>query len=128
MTSSSAAHGDWSNWSEGAASAPIKRPSEAYEIAGIQAFQDYSLAAAVGALDSSLGPLLALSIIAGRSGLQGVEIFVKIEALAQSLAAHGRTSAARELLEGATRGFLAGGDHQSAADLAELVAVAAYRA
>jgi hypothetical protein len=128
MTSSSAAHDNSSNWSEVAASALIKRPSEAYEIAGIQAFQDYSLAAAVGGLDSSLGPLLALSVIAGRTGLAGAEIFAKVKGLAQALAAHGQAGTAREVLEGAVRGFVAGGDHQAAADLAELVVLATYRA
>jgi hypothetical protein len=126
MTSISSANGKSSDWSAVAASSPIKRPAEAYEIAGIQALQDYSLAAAIDGLDSALGPLLALSVIAGRTGLEGDEIFVKVKALAEALAAHGRAGAARELLEGATRGFVAGGDHQSAADLAELLAVAAY--
>ena len=125
MTSSSTAHDNSSNWSEVAASALIKRPSEAYEIAGIRAFQDYSLAAAVGGLDSSLGPLLALSVMAGRTGLQGAEIFVKVKAMAQALAAHGQPGTARDLLEGSMRGFVAGGDYQAVADAAELLALLA---
>ena len=125
MTRISDAQGNSSDWSDVAATAPIKRPAEAYEIAGIQALQDYSLAAAVGALDSSLGPLLALSVMAGRTGLAGAEIFVKVKALGQALAAHGQAGTARELLEGAMRGFVAGGDYQAAADAAELLAVLA---
>jgi hypothetical protein len=128
MTSSSAAHGNCSDWSEVAASAPIKRPHEAYEIAGIQALHDYSLAAAVGALDSSLGPLLALSLIAGRAGLEGDEVFAKVTVLTQALAAHGQAGAARELIQGAIRGFVSGGDHQAAADLAEVLAVSTFGA
>lgn len=128
MTSISAAQGNSSDWSEVAGSAPIKRPREAYEIAGIQALQDYSLAAAVGALDSSLGPLLALSVIAGRNGLEGAEIFAKVRALAQALAAHGQAVAATELIEGAIRGFVAGSDHQAVADLAEVLAVSSFEA
>jgi hypothetical protein len=128
MTSSSAARANSSNWSDVAASAPIKRPPEAYEIAGIQALQDYSLAAAVGGLDSALGPLLALSVIAGRTGLVGAEIFAMVKGLAQALAEHGRAGAVRDLLEGAIGGFVAGGDNQAAADLAELVVLATYPA
>jgi hypothetical protein len=128
MTTISTANGKSFDWSEVAASSPIKRPGEAYEIAGIQALQDYSLAAAVGGLDSALGPLLALSVIAGRTGLVGTEIFAKVKGLAQALAEHGRAGAVRELLEGAIGGFVAGGDNQAAADLAELVVLATYLA
>src|ERR1700730_5873582 len=123
LRGNSDAQGNSSDWPEVASTAPIKRPAEAYEIAGIQALQDYSLAAAVGALDSSLGPLLALSVIAGRTGLEGAESFAKVKAWTHALAGHGQAGVARELLEGTIRGFLAGGDHQAAADAAELLVV-----
>jgi hypothetical protein len=107
---------------------PSRRRYEASEISGILAFQKYSVAAQAGAIASSLGPLLALSLMAVRTGLSGEEIASVVQAMAEALAVHGHRQAARELLEGAIRGFVAGGDHQAAADLAELLAFSTYTA
>jgi hypothetical protein len=107
---------------------PVRRRYEAGEIVGILAFQEYSLAAQTGGIASSLGPLLALSLMAARTGLSGEEVSSVVQAMAEALAAHGHRQASTELLEGAIRGFVAGGDHQAAADLAELLALSRYAA
>lgn len=102
---------------------PVRRRYEASEIFGILAFQKYSVAAQAGGIASSLGPLLALSLIAARTGLQGEEVASVVQTMARALAAHGHRQASTELLEGAIRGFVAGGDPQAAADVLELLAV-----
>jgi hypothetical protein len=107
---------------------PVRTRTEANEIAAIVAFHKYGLAAEAGAIDRSLGPLLALSVMAARTGLSGEEVASVVQSMAEALAAHGHQQASRELLVGAIRGFVAGGDHQAAADLAELLALANYRA
>jgi hypothetical protein len=107
---------------------PVRSRYEAGEIHGILAFQKYSVAAQTGAIASSLGPLLALSLMAARTGLSGEEVASVVQAMAGALAAHGHRQASTELLEGAIRGFVAGGDHQAAADLAELLASSRYGA
>jgi hypothetical protein len=114
---------DSSPWAHAASSR-----TEANEIAAIAAFHEYGLAAQQGAIGHSLGPLLALSVMAARTGLSGEEVASVVQAMAEALAAHGHQQASRELLEGAIGGFVAGGDHQVAADLAELLALAIYRA
>lgn len=106
----------------------VRRRYEASEIFGINASQKYSLAAQTGAIASSLGPLLALSLMAARTGLHGAEVASMVQVMAEALASNGYRHAAKELLEGAIRGFVAGGDHQAAADLAELCAVSTYGA
>jgi hypothetical protein len=107
---------------------PGRTKTETNEIAAILALHRYGLAAQAGVIDRSLGPLLALSVMAARTGLSGDEVASVVRAMSEALATHGHQQASRELLEGAIGGFVVGGDHQAAADLAELLVLASYRA
>jgi hypothetical protein len=113
----------WRWWLEVTPSVPVRKPLEAGEIIAIQALQMYLAKATAGSLDSSLGPLLALSVMAVRNGLAGEEVFAIARSLGETLHAHGHHRAAREVLGGAIAGFIEGGDHQAAADAFELLAI-----
>ncbi len=114
----------WPGWPDVAiSSAPIRVPRETHDIYAISALDAYLAAAEAGRVSESLGPLLALSILADKRGLAGAEIRVAISALARALARFGHREAASELLGASMEAFVAGADHQSAADLAETRAI-----
>jgi hypothetical protein len=105
------------------ATAPIRAPRETHDIDAISTLDEYIAAAQAGHVSESLGPLLALSILADRRGLAGEEIRVAISSLARALNCFGHRQAASELLSASIKAFVAGADHQSAADLAETLAI-----
>ena len=88
----------------------------------------YRWAARLGSVDSTLGPLLALSILDAVNGLNGAQLVEIVSDIARALAANGNNAGATELLGKAAGGFIRGGDHAAAADLLELRAVLAARA
>jgi hypothetical protein len=96
---------------------------ETHDIYAISMLDGYVASAQAGHVSESFGPLLALSILADRRGLVGEEICVAISTLARALDSFGRKEATSELLGASIRAFVAGGDHQSAADLAETLAI-----
>lgn len=111
-------------WPEVAvATASIRPPRETYEVFAIGSLNGYIAAAQEGRLSNSLGPLLALSILADRRGLAGEELRVAISALGHALSKYGHEKAASELLTASIQAFVAGADYQSAADLAESVVI-----
>jgi hypothetical protein len=89
----------------------------------ISTLDSYIAAAQAGQTQDSLGPLLALSILADRRGLAGQELEAAISVLAGALAKCGHQQAASELLGAAIKAFVAGQDCQSAADLAETLSM-----
>ncbi len=103
--------------------APMRVPRETHDIYAISMFDGYIAAAQAGDVSESLGPLLALSILADKRGLAGEEIRVAVSALARALARFGHKEASSELLIASTEASVAGADHQSAADLAETLAI-----
>ena len=114
----------WPGWLDVAiTTAPIRVPRETHDIYAISTLDGYIAAAQAGRVSESLGPLLALSILADKRGLAGEEIRVAISALAGALAGFGHSQAASELLSASIEAFVAGADHQSAADLAETLAI-----
>jgi ABC-type transporter Mla subunit MlaD len=114
----------WPGWPDVVIpSAPISVPREAHDIYAISTLDAYIAAAQAGRVSESLGPLLALSILADKRGLAGEEIREAISSLARALATFGHRRAASELLSASIQAFVAGADHQSAADLAETLAI-----
>jgi hypothetical protein len=114
----------WPAWPDVAIPASQPRVArETHDIYAISALDAYIAAAQAGTVSESLGPLLALSILADRRGLAGEEIRVAISALASALTSFGHGRAASQLLSASIQAFVAGGDHQSAADLAEMQAI-----
>jgi glutathione S-transferase len=67
--------------------------------------------------------LLALSLLADGRGLAGEEISVAVVALADAFWRYGHERPASELLTACIEAFGVGGDYQSAADLAETLAI-----
>lgn len=73
-----------------------------------------------GAVDGSLGPLLALSLLDVVGAVQGLEVGALVEGVVRGLARNGMRAAGVEVARGAAGGFIRAGDHQLAADLLEL--------
>ena len=73
-----------------------------------------------GAVDGSLGPLLALSLLDVVGAVQGLEVGALVDGVVRGLARNGMRAAAVEVARGAAGGFIRAGDHQSGADLLEL--------
>src|ERR1700680_161963 len=76
-------------------------------------------------------PLMSTAPVRRRyeaSEISGILAFREYNVAPEALAADGQRRASTELLEGAIGGFMAGGDHQAAADLAELLALHRYGA
>jgi hypothetical protein len=105
------------------ATAPIRAPREIHDIYAISTLDAYLAAAQAGSVSESLGPLLALSILADKRGLAGAEIREAVSALAGALATFGHIQASAELLSASIKAFEVGADYQSAADLAETLAI-----
>jgi len=92
---------------------------EACEIHGLLVLQDYVTAARAGAAFDALGPLLELSLVDVAGGMSGSHLFAAIEELAGAMRGCHLEEAARDLLQGAARGFAKSGDHQGLADTIE---------
>jgi hypothetical protein len=73
-----------------------------------------------GAVDGSLGPLLALSLLDVAGGLAGSDVVELVAGVVRGLAQGGQAGPAAEVARGAATGFIRAGDHQAGADMLEL--------
>ena len=103
------------------------RCPETCEISGLVALRDYTTAARAGVQVDSLGPLLALSLVAAGDGMSGDAIIGAVRDMADAMRMVSPRDCVGEFLVGAARGFGRSGDGQALADTIELANVATMR-